>query len=120
MKYMRVLDTITLKNVFGKVVSAEDEDGNKTDAALSFKDFVLGRLLDAKFSKDVEGVMSAMQIKQAVDQADKVLALETSDWTKLLDAVKNPSGGYNPAIAISLVPFMKEIINASDEEPTNN
>ena len=116
MKYMRMLENITLTNVFGQVIQAEDEEGNKQDAVLSFKDFILGRLLDSKFSQNVESVMSAMQIKEAINKADKVLELETSDWAKLVEVVKAPSGGYNPTIAVSMVPFMKEVINASDKE----
>lgn len=114
---MKVLPKVPLKNLFNTPINAEDEEGNTFPAEISFKEFVLQRLADAKFSADMEAVVSALQIKQAVEDADDVLALETADWTRLVEVVKKPSQPYNPVFAVSLVPFMKEVANASDTKP---
>ena len=114
MKYMKVLDSIELTDIFGTVIV--DENGEPIK--LSFEKFILGRLSDPQFSKNMDMVMSAFQIKQAVDKCDDILELETSDWTRLVEAVKNPSAqaAYHPMYATKLVPFMKEIINATESK----
>lgn len=113
MKYMKVLDSVELTDVFDKAVV--DEKGEPVK--LTFEQFVLGRLSDPQFSKNMDMVMSAFQIKQALDKCNGTLELETSDWNNLVEAVKNPSPqtAYHPLYAVNLVPFMKEIINATDE-----
>ena len=113
MKYMKMVDNVKLIDVFDKKIV--DEGGKSLE--ISFKEFILGRLSDPQFSKGMDMVMSAFQIKQAVNRGNGSLELETSDWKHLVEAVKNPSPqtAYHPMYAVNLVPFMKEIINATDE-----
>lgn len=114
MKYMKVLPNIKLTNLFGE----EFKDENGKSVHLSFKDFVLQRLADPKFSKNMDSILSAVQIKNAIEniKEDEVLGLETSDWKNLADAVKEPSPQtpYNSLMSHALLPFMQEIVNAKD------
>lgn len=114
MKYMKVLPSIKLTNFFGEAF--KDENGE--EVFVSFKSFILQRLSDPKFSKNMDLIMSAVQIKNAVDAVEEggELALETSDWNNLVDVIKEPSPQtpYNPLMAHALVPFMKEIVDAKD------
>ena len=119
MKYMQILDDIEIKDISDKKVV--DEDGNSV--MFSFRSFIIGRLSDQKFAANMDMVMSAFQIKEALDSVENgMLGLETSDWNNLVSVVRNPSPqtAYNPLYAINLVPFMREIVNAKDAKEEAN
>jgi len=112
MKYIKMQETVKLVSLFGD--QFKDENGG--DAELTCKQFILQRLLDKKFGTGMDAIMSAFQIKQALEKADDVLELETKDWELLVSVVKTPSPGseYNTNVAHCLLDFMKAIIGASD------
>lgn len=114
---MKILEDIEIKDLNDDVV--KDTDDNVV--ILGFKTFIVGRLSDPKFAVDMNMVMSAFQIKEALkDVENGMLGLETSDWENLVSVVRNPSpqAAYNPLYAINLVPFMREIVNAKDSKDT--
>lgn len=118
MKYVKVLDDIKLVDLNDNEVAPEGKQ-----LEISFKDFVLGRLSDPKFAKSMDMVFSALQIKQSLkDLEGDVLVLDTSDWQNLLEVVKEPSpqATYHPLYAFNLVPFMKAIVEATDNKPEPN
>ena len=113
MKYMEMLEDIEIIDINDNKIVNENGDA----VTIGFKAFIVGRLTDPKFAADMNMVMSAFQIKEALNNAKNgTLELETSDWENLVSVVRNPSpqAGYNPLYAINLVPFMREIVNATN------
>ena len=119
MKYMKMLEDIEIKDINDNIV----KDTADKPVMLEFESFIIGRLTDPKFSADMNMVMSAFQIKEALkDIENGTLRLEPSDWENLVSVVRNPSpqAAYNPLYAINLVPFMREIVNAKDSKDTHD
>jgi len=91
-------------------------DDKGTELTLSFKQFILRRLLDPRL-KDMEAKISIWQIKQAIkDEQAFQYALETTDWVRLEEIVKDPEGAaaYDVQWEHSCIPFMKAIVDAQD------
>lgn len=117
MRYMKEVPTVTMKDINDNEI--KDENGDPVE--ITFKGFILQRLVDSQFAANMDMIMSAFQIKTALNgHKSGQIALETTDWEKLVEAVRNPAAGsqYHPLLAINLVPFMREIVDAT-EEPTN-
>lgn len=113
MKYIKKVEDVTATDIQDKVVVDGEEP-----LKISLEGFILGRLSDPSFAKSMDKVLSAFQIKQALKESEgeDFVALETSDWENLVKVVKEPSegAGYHPAIAVSLVPLMKAVTEATD------
>jgi len=116
MKYIMVPGDIKLTSWSGDEM--KDSDGNQ--ASITFKDFIIGRLMDPKFSKDMSTILRAVEIKGKGSKMGKILALEDVDFELLADTTRHPSPNYsyNPAISHCLVPYLKAITEASSAEPT--
>lgn len=113
MRYIQMQPDVMLHNIEGNAL--QDEKGDHV--TISLKRFILGRLTDPSFAADMASVLSALQIREAVERADNVIEIETEDWKRLAAATKTPQGGYNAAFAHCLVPFMKAITEASEKRP---
>lgn len=115
MKYIAVPEQVTLKNLEDEAI--KDSEGN--EITLTLQDFIRQRLGDVKFAEDMDSVLSVVQIKQALKESEgqDFIAIETKDWEKLAELVRHPSSPYNPAVASSLVTFMKAVTEASNEKP---
>lgn len=78
---------------------------------LTFKQFVVDNLLmDAQFGKDFDSLSKANDIKQAFNNNPIQLSDEAHEL--LCQVVKNPSNGYQPKLALPVIPFMLAILNA--------
>ena len=115
MKYIIVPEDIKLTSWAGEVM--KDESGQQ--ATIRFKDFIIGRLMDPKFAKDMSTILRAVEIKAKTNGMGKVLALEDVDFELLADVTRNPSPqySYNPTISHCLVPYLKAITEATSVEP---
>jgi hypothetical protein len=115
MKYIKVPEDVKLTTWSGEVM--KDQSGEQ--AVITFKDFVVGRLMDPKFSKDMSTILRAVEIKGRLEKMEKVLMLEDIDFELLADATRSPSPqySYNPAISHCLVAYLKAITEASSVEP---
>ena len=115
MKYIAMTDRVTLKNLEDEII--RDSEGN--EITLTLQDFIRQRLSDVKFAEDMDSVLSVVQIKQALKESEgqDFIAIETKDWEKLAELVRHPSSPYNPAVAASLVSFMKAVTEAGNEKP---
>ena len=114
MKYIPKLDTIFLTNLQGDAIV----DNEKKQMTLTVQSFLIQRLLDNKFGTNAESLVTVSQIKKAIensrDNGSEYIAIETSDWNKLVEVVKVPSSPYNTNIAHCLVPVINAILGAKD------
>ena len=115
MKYIKNLEPILLTNFHGE--NFKDEDGEP--AKMTHKSFILQKLADPKFGRDMDAITSAFQLKKAVNDAGDeaaYFAVETKDWEVLSSVIKSPSAQnhYNPILSHCLIPFMKAITDAED------
>jgi hypothetical protein len=116
MKYMKVPADVKLTNWYGEEI--KDQKGEPV-APITFYDFIIGRLTDPKFSKDMATILRAFEIKTRAKKMGAYLALEDVDYTALLDVVTEPSpqAPYNSMISHCLVPFFKAVTEATSKEP---
>lgn len=116
MKYIKKLNPVTLTNL----QNTPFEDENGAPITMTIQSFILQRLIDSKFGTGMEGLLSATQIKTAVEESGDYIELETKDWELLSNVVRQPSSDqqYNPNIAHCLVPIIQAILNATDKKET--
>lgn len=117
MKYIKVLPDVMLTRPNGRGLI--DETGREVMIPLSFKEFVFARLMDPKFSKDMETMMRAFEIKTQTEKATDYLALEDADWKLLESVTRSPDQqtAYRPDVALSMLPFIRAIVEASSKDP---
>lgn len=120
MKYIVVQPPIAITNIAGDRLP--DERGEP--AEVSFKDFVLARLVDAKFTDGLQGMEAALLVFETrnrvlaeFERKDDVLALEDEQYKRLAKSVAEPTGGYNPQIQHNLPPFLLAVRDASSTDP---
>jgi hypothetical protein len=115
MKYIKVPESVRMTNWYGEEVKNQEGEG----ATVTFKEFVVGRLMDPKFSKDMATILRAFEIKTQAEKMTSLLVLEDVDYDLLLDVVANPSqqAQYNSLISYCLVPFFKAVKDATSVEP---
>lgn len=111
MKYIEIPAEVALVAVTGEKVVNNTGDQLK----VSFKEFVLGRLTEKSFGAGMDSVLSAVKIRDLVEEANGTLELEDSDWNRLRVAVKQ--GTYDPRLAYCLIPHMEAVEKASSEDP---
>ena len=118
MKYIKVTESVKLTNWYGEEMKGQDG----VPAVISFKDFVIGRLMDPKFSKDMATILRAFEIKTRAEKMGEYLMLEDADYSLLSDVVSNPSSQapYNSLISHCLVPFFKAVTEATSIEPAKS
>jgi hypothetical protein len=114
MKTIVIPSNIILKTITGQTIV---NDQGEVQTA-TFKDFIMGRLIDDKMAKDMSTILRVVKMR---DGLDKVMAdsatewvIDDEDWRLLEDVVRNPgpSSRYNPAIAHCLVPFFLAVTEA--------
>ncbi len=113
MKYITMPDPVSIRHFNGNAIN----DATGQPATVSFETFVIDRLIDPKFAIDMKAVLVAVEIKCRIQEANGVLALENAHWELLRDVTKEPTGGYNGAVAHNIVPFMSAIVDADDKRP---
>lgn len=115
MKYIKVLEDIPIFNLSGDRMIGDDG----SPAIVTFRQFVLGRLGDPKFSEDIHAIIAAVEIKKQLDYANGVLALENDHHQRLAAVTERPSpqSAYHPAVAFNLLPYMQAITNPADAPP---
>lgn len=106
-RYITIPPTITVK-----------VDG-QPDTSFPFDAFVHSRTGDAVFGKDLDGVLTAVAIRQHMSQGGpgSVRALSLEQWEKLCESVRHPSAPYNPSVMIQLMPFARAILDAPSTDP---
>lgn len=116
MKYIRVPADVQLTNWYGEAIKGPDGE----QATIKFYDFIVGRLQDPKFAKDMATILRAFEIKTKAEKMGECLALEDVDYNFLQDVVVNPSpqAPYNSMISHCLIAFMKAVTEATSTEPT--
>jgi len=130
MKYIIVPPPVAVTTIDGNafiVVSGPNGAQRiELEKASPFEDFVINRLVDAKFTTGMAGILSALKVREAVYEAKKtgILALEDADYAILKSAVESPSplpngqGAYQTGLAHNLAPFMRAIVEGStDKKP---
>jgi hypothetical protein len=117
MKYIKLEPKeVQLTNLTGVVV--KDEYGEHI--TVTFKNFLLERLVDDTFTKGAKSLMLAFDIKQAIDRADTVLVLENDQYSTLKSVLESPKHSFGHGlVAHSYVPFIKAFLEkATDTDPT--
>ncbi len=87
---------------------------------LSWRSVVAERLCDPLMGRTLEELRIQGKIFRAIEAvpaASRVLQLEDADYRQLLEATKNPSGGYSAAMGPAALPFLLAITNATDVPP---
>lgn len=86
----------------------------------TMREFLIGRLTDAKMGESVEKVFQAMKIRALVlDIEGDTLTLEDADHEAILGVVKSPSSPYNAAMAHNFVGFMRAVVDATSKAPAS-
>ncbi len=118
MKYIKVPESVKLTNWYGEEMKGQDG----SPAVISFREFILGRLMDPKLSKDMSTILRAFEIKTRAEKMSEYLMLEDADYALLSDVVSSPSpqAPYNSLISHCLVPFFKAVTEATSIEPVKS
>lgn len=117
MKYIKLVPKeVELRNLAGGTVTVEDA------STYSFKRFLLDRLGDPKFASDAKHVLASFDIKQAIDKAGTVLALESEHYKLLREVVETPSQPFgHPSVTFVFAPFIRAVLEkALDQEPVTD
>lgn len=116
MRYIRVpKEPIVLRSLDGS--RALNENGTPADP-ITFQTWLrVSVLLDLKFGKTAKDLMQAADIGQKADRAKDVLELSEAEWSAVAAVVNEPTSGYNPRVALQLMPFLRAMLDASTEEP---
>ncbi len=122
-RYIRIPKDIALVDtVSGDPMLSGDPP---TQMTVTFKSFLCGTLLrDTKFGKTVATVISAAAIRTAIESPKiynngyTFIAIEGADYDILKAVLEAPETGYNPVIAIQIVPFFRAILDATTTDPT--
>jgi hypothetical protein len=98
---------------------------------LTFSWFVRGRLTDMIFSQSAQNVFAGAEILQALrklppelpgesNEPLAILAVESSHYEILKKAVDTPNQQtpYNPQLAHNFPPFIRAVLNATTEKPS--
>jgi len=102
-----------------------DQMGRPLSAEMTFKQFVMQRLVDPAFvdgKKGADGVLVVVEAKTALKKqsfdSGAVIELEDDHYDRLLKATNEPqSGPYDLRIAHCLAPFIEAIRNVSKTAP---
>jgi hypothetical protein len=71
----------------------------------------VGNEPERRFSMD--DILAATRVCARFESASAHVDLEEADYERLLRATRSPHGGYHPAGARSVVPFMMAIVGAN-------
>ena len=105
MRYIDLNKNIEIKNM----------DQTPSGTSISLREWFLSFVLvDAKLGVSASALMSAADVKKKVAESEKILELSDHEWSLLKNVVEVPSSGYNTPIAIQLVPFIRDFLNAKD------
>ena len=82
---------------------------------IDFKNFFIGTVLaDVKWGKTWKDLSTAHDIRQKVIAAESSFELSDTEWDEVCEVIKNPSNGYNPALAVQCIDFFRAILNAEE------
>lgn len=100
-------------------IVAEVDGAQDGQATFTFSFFIHSRTGDGVFGRDLDGVLSAVSIRQHMSQGDpgSVRALPLDQWQQLCEAVRKPSSPYNPSVMAQLLPFARAILDAPSTDP---
>jgi hypothetical protein len=78
-----------------------------------FVDFVLERLDDPRFGRTLSALEARLAIKTAIEgcKPGGELSLRQEDYSLLVEAVKEPSNAYVPALGEQILPYIYAIVN---------
>jgi len=119
MKYIKTVPEIELADLQGR----KFVDENKNQLKMDLKSFLVNLLSDSKFAEDKLGsskLFFIVEIKNQIDKQDfnkEYIELENEQYKAIKQITENPSTEYDSRLAYSLLPFIKTILEASDEKP---
>lgn len=138
MKFIPFVAEVPLKNMMGRQLEWEDENGNSVKATISHWRFLTDRMSDPKFfagKKQAEAVLLSVRILSSVEAsvkrcergAARFIPLE-EDWHERFlktatepteaDPMRGiPSFGYPPNALHCYAPFIESVENPLDEDP---
>lgn len=80
---------------------------------VKFVDFLCNSILtDRQFGQNLKTLQAAAHIHQACQLNKEFIELSDDDHKLLVEIVAQPTNGYNPVIAIHLMPFFQAVIDA--------
>ena len=121
MKYIKILEDVTLSQITGQVIA--DPQGQPVKSR--FRDFIFCHLVDPKFTEGKKGADGAIFVNRTArlleDQTflpGEYLAVEDAQYEAIRRVVEDPTGGYVAQIQHCLVPFILAVREASDHLPS--
>lgn len=126
-RYFRILPDIKIMELDGK---KPRRDKNDEELVCSHHEFIGGRVIDPAFAGadpraeppkppiwDMRAVVSANTIQAIVrdKKPGDVVAIDEDDWERLKRGTEK--GTYGADVAMSLIPFMREICDAKITKP---
>jgi len=101
-------------------VTIPTPEGEKSEP-LAFALFLKSRIEDsgAFGQQGLDGILMAMAIRQAFlgSKPGDVIGLQLTEWDALCASTRKPTGGYNPAVMMQLVPYARAILDAQTTKP---
>lgn len=80
---------------------------------VKFSDFLCNSILtDRQFGANLKALQAAAHIHHACQTNNQFIELSDDDYRLLSDIMAQPTNGYNPVIAIHLMPFFEAVIHA--------
>lgn len=113
MRFIPRLPPVAVTQITGEPVLRPDG----TPAEFTQRQFLLGRTTDPAFGSDMEAVMAAIRIRDAVDSDKPFIEVESADYDRLDKATRTPQAGYVMAVAHCLEPFIRGVIDAKTKPP---
>src|SRR5690348_15117948 len=122
MKFITVPEPIVLIDLItGSRIRRHLDNGEIIDEPpITMAKFLMTMLLvDVKFGKGLDTIISASNIKKAFDKAapGEVVSLEDEDHALLVEVMKSPTNPYPPILALQYVPFFRAISLADPIRP---
>lgn len=124
MYYIKIPEDIVLRDQEGNPILIRGKDGEvigEAPPANFLRWLKTNVLVDQKLGKSSKDILAASDVIEKVGKAEdkqwEFLELTDSEWSMLKPVVEEPSGGYNPAVAVQLTPFLRAFLNAPTEDP---
>ncbi len=85
----------------------------------SLLDLVKERTRDTHFAADMDGIMSAVALRNAFAGAEpgQVIGLEVEHWKRLCESLRKPSTTYNAEVMIQVAQHAQAILDAPSTRP---
>ena len=90
----------------------KDSGGNPA-GQIDFKEWLCDSvLMDARFGKTFQDLTLAEDLKKKIEKSNGEIEFSDMEWRALIAAINEPTGGYNPRMALQLMPFMRLMLEA--------